>query len=132
MELKNIKKLSQQWVSMTLIVLKEDNFPSDMFKNLLKESYAVLNHYHKDALIPKEVTELLLEMDGFLYFVSLINGKEGITDMYFPAAHMAVEGVKKGFLDGKYECEFPLLRVYDNDDKPLTLDLENGYLEDLF
>lgn len=132
MDVYKIKKLTQQWVSITLTILKKDDFPSDMFKNLLKESYKVLNQYHKDELIPKELSGLLLEMDSFLYFVSLITEKEGMTEIYFPAIYMSVEGAKKGFLDGKYECEFPLLRVFDDDDNPLALDLENGCLEDLF
>lgn len=126
-----INKLAQQWVSMTLTMLREDDFPSEAVKNLLRESYAVLNHYHEDTFIPKEVTKMLLEMDSFLYFLSLLSGKEGIYETYFPAVHMAIEGLKNGFLDGKYECAFPLLRVYDNDDKPLTLDLAKGDLEDL-
>ena len=67
-------------------------------RELFKRSYEVLDFYHKDALVPKEVSELLLEMDGFLYFASLITDKEFDDNPYlYQAVHSLAEALKNGF-----------------------------------
>ena len=132
MEQKNIKAITEKWIDMTHRTLNLKRIPSIEIRDLFKESYEVLTFYHKDSLVPKEIGEMLLEMDGFLYFASLITDKEFDDNVYFyQAVHSVAESLKLGFFDGNYECAYPLLRVADAEDKIHLLDLEKGYIEEL-
>ena len=117
---------------MTHRVLDLKRIPSIEIRELFRKSYEVLDCYHKEMLVPKELAEMLLEMDGFLYFAALITDKEFDDDPYlYQAVHSVAEALKKGFFEGKYECKPPLLKVINSDDKICTIDLENGYIEEL-
>ena len=134
---KNIKDsitaITKEWSKMTYNVLDLKRIPSIEIRDLLRNTYDVLNYYHKDELIPKAVSEMLLEMDGFLYFASMITDKEFDDDPYlYQAIHSIAESLKTGFFKGEYECKYPVLKVNNTKEKPYILDLQNGYIEDLF
>ena len=127
-----ITKNTADWIQMTHQVLDLKRIPSIEIQDLFRRTYEVLNHYHKEDMIPKELSEMLLEMDGFLYFAALITDKEFDDNPYlYQAVHSIAEALKAGFFEGQYEKEYPLLKVFDPKENPCVVDLENGYLEDL-
>ena len=132
MKTENIRNVTDEWIGMTHKVLALKRIPSLDIRELFKRSYEVLDFYHKDALVPKEVSELLLEMDGFLYFASLITDKEFDDNPYlYQAVHSLAEALKIGFFAGVYECKYPILKVINSEDKLLIFDFEKSYVEDL-
>ena len=132
MNRETILQTAEQWVQMTHTALALKRIPASEIQILLRDTYEALYTYRKDALVPKELCELLLEMDGFLYFASLIGDKEFDDNPYlYQAIHSVAEALKEGFFGRSYPCEFPLLAVCDAENRPHMLDLENGYVEDL-
>lgn len=132
METVKIKQIAADWVAFTRIVLSKNGIPSGEIRELFKRTYEVLYHYYKDALIPKEVSEMLLEMDGFFYFASLITSKEYNDDPeLYQAAFSVAEALKEGFFDGNYKYAYPVLAVCDPVGNEQKIDLENGYIEEL-
>ena len=77
-------------------------------------------------MIPKELGEMLLEMDGFLYFASMIGDKEFDDNPYlYQAVHSIAEALKNGFFEGRYEKEYPILLADDANEKPYALELRS-------
>ena len=119
-------QLTEQWGQMTQLVLDLKRIPSEQLQSLLKETYKILSLYCKDNLVPKDVCKILLEMDAFLYFASIVEGKEvEINFHFYQAIHMMVEALKEGFFRGKYECDYPMLMFHDATGNSHVLDLEN-------
>ncbi len=132
MERDIITKITNDWVLMTLSTLDLKRIPSIEIRDLFKRSYEVLYYYHKDTVVPKGVSRMLLEMDGFLYFASMITDKEFDDNPYlYQAVHSIADALKLGFFQGEYECAYPVLKVHDDEYNSHILDLENGYIEDL-
>ena len=132
MDEKVLIQLTTQWSRMTGLVLEMRKNPSAGLQRLLKETYRVLRFYCEDNLVPKEISKILLEMDEFLYFASLFEKKEVEIDFYFyQVMDMIVETLKEGFFKGKYECEYPILKMSELSNNSLVLDFENGHIEDL-
>lgn len=133
MKRETITQITADWIQMTHRVLDLKRIPSIEIRDLLRKTYEVLNHYHKEDMIPKELGEMLLEMDGFLYFAALITDKEFDDNPYlYQAVHSIAEALKAGFFEGHYEKEYPLLQIFDLEEKSHVINLENGYIEDLF
>jgi hypothetical protein len=132
MKKENIKKVTEEWIGMTHKVLDLKRIPTMEIRELFRKSYEVLNCYNKESLVPKELAEMLLEMDGFLYFAAFITDKEFDDYPYlYQAIHSVAEALKSGFFDGNYECEYPLLKVTNAEDRICVLDLEQGCIEEL-
>ncbi len=94
-------------------------------QNLLKETYQTLITFHKDELIPKEISKLLLEMDNFLYFTSLMENKEVGIDFYnYQYISSIVTALKKGFFEADYTCDFPKLKIKDSNENEVLIDFE--------
>lgn len=129
----NITAITKKWIEMTHRVLDLKRIPSIEIRDVLKNTYEVLNCYHKDEYVPKSLCEMLLEMNEFLYFASMITDKEFDDDPYlYQAIYSIAKSLKSGFLNGKYECEYPILKMNNADKKTVAFDLQNGYIEDLF
>jgi hypothetical protein len=127
-----IKQITKEWNQLIHRALDSNRIPSLEIRGLFRRTYEVLYYFHKDELIPKIVSEMILEMDRFLYFVTLIADKEFDDDLsLYQAADAIANALKNGFFDGNYECEYPFLKVIDAEGKNCVLDLENGYVEDL-
>lgn len=127
MERDVIVQVANGWVLLTFEVLGLKKLPSIQIQDLFKRSYAILDHYHKDTMIPKEVSNMISEMDKFLSFVST----DFDDDPSYQAALEIADALKLGFFQGKYECAYPMLKVHDDDYEAHILDLEKGRIEDL-
>ena len=129
---KNIIAVTMEWLEMTHKVLELKRIPPAEVQDVFKRTYEVLCYYSKDELIPKSVSKLLLEMDDFLYFASMITDNEFDDDPYlYQAICTVAESLKDGFFKSEYECEYPLLKLTNISEKSLVFDFENGRIEDL-
>lgn len=129
MSLERITRVTEGWQEMTHKVLNiKDISPTDI-ENLLKETYMILTTYHKDTLIPKELTKLLLEIRDFNEISSAIEFAEKPSGYYHSLdVCVVVDALKTGFLEGKYECEFPKLKIYDLNKNGHIIDLRDKFL----
>ena len=109
-----INVIVDEWCEMTNIVLDLKELSFSKIQNLLKGTYEILTEYHKEKLIPKEISKLLLEVDSFLYFTSLMEENEKGVDFYhFQYISSIFEAMKKGFFNSEYTHAFPELKISD-------------------
>ena len=126
----NLAILAEEWDNQIRIVLdcKELSLKS-MFK-LIKDTYKAFTLYHKDELIPKEISKILLNMGEFTYFSALMEDNEmGKGYYHWEEFQYIVTALKEGFLRSKFEAEFPQLVVTDCLDSQYLIDFENDSLE---
>ena len=127
-----LKQLANQWEEMTHTVLALEQIPVENLQNLLKETYKTLVVFHKDELVPKEISKLFLEMEDFLYFSSLMEEKEvGIGYYYYEKVRDIIKALEEGFLNGDFGCEFPKLPIIDVYKAPFIFDFKTKELEDI-
>lgn len=128
MELESVNKTTYEWQEMTNIILDSKKFSLTVLQNLLKETYMVLTEYHKAPLVPKEVSKLLSEMEGFLYFITITDDKDLCIDFYYYQYISAIiAALKKGFFNGVYEYSFPKLKILDGKNNEILIDFEKDY-----
>ena len=132
MEKEYLSSITEQWEQMTSTVLDLRKISANTLQNLLKETYEALRFYCKEELIPKEISRILLEMDGFLYFTSMFENNEVGIDFYlYQVIQKIVDALKRGFFNADYGCDFPKLNMLDAYNKPFVFDFENECIEDL-
>lgn len=132
MSLMKINHTINKWSKMTSIVLDLEKIPFSEMQFLLKDTYRLLTQYHTSTLVPKEISRLLLEMDGFLYFASLMEDKEAGIDFYhYKYISTIIDAMKNGFFDGEYECSFPILKICGEENEML-IDFETNIFETMF
>lgn len=130
MELESINKTTYEWQEMTNIILDSKRFSLTIIQKLLKETYMVLTKYHKTPLVPKEISKLLSEMEGFLYFMTIMDDKDLCVDFYYYQYISAIiASLKKGFFNGVYEYTFPKLKILDAKDNEILIDFETNIFE---
>ena len=130
MTIKTINSVIGKWEEMTHTVFELKNFSLEDMQTLLKETYLILTTYHKESLIPKEISKLFLEIEDFLYFSSLMEEKEnGLGFYHWQELFHLIKALEKGFFEGKYSCDYPKLIITDVLDNDLLIDLESDYLE---
>ncbi len=132
MSYNEITKIIQDWQDVTGIVVSLKELPVKKVEKLLKETYFVMNTFHKDELIPKELGELFLEIEEFLYFSSIMEENEMPTDYYrWQKIFTIVKSLEKGFFQGEYELPYPRLKMKDISGCELIIDFESNFLENL-
>ena len=132
MSKENLTVLACRWTKMIDTVLDLKKIPSGYLQQLLKDTYEMLYNYCEHDLVPREISKVLLEMEDFLNFAAMMENYEVETNFYYyQAIHTVVKALENGFLNGKYECAFPVLKLYDPMKNPHILDLENENLEEL-
>ena len=128
MELEIINKTTYEWHEMTNIILDSKKFSLTVLQNLLKETYVILTEYHRESLVPKEISKLLSEMEGFLYFITIMDEKDLYMDFYY---YQYISGIiaalKKGFFNGVYEYSFPKLKILDGKNNGILIDFEKDF-----
>lgn len=132
MEKEQVLHIAEQWNLMTEKVFELETIEIKRLQELLKETYQVLNFYHKEEVVPKTVCQMLLEVESFLYFASMFEGKEvKLNFYYFQLVDSIVEALTKGFFEGKYKEEYPMLSIKNMLGESTVFDLENGSMEEL-
>ena len=128
----SILDTARAWLDLTYVVLDLKKIPARQIQNNLKNTYEILYFYHRQDCAPKMVSKLLLEMDAFLYFVSLMEDGEVEKDFYyFQTVSCIAKALKQGYFLGQYDAVFPVLTFLSPTDEPWIIDLENGKIEAL-
>ena len=125
MEWKSITEITREWEKVTDRVLDLEKFEFSHMQQLLKDTYEILYKYHQENLVPKAVCKLLLEVDAFLYFVSLMEGKEVGVDYYrYRYIDAIVQELKAGFFNGAFKNPFPIIVICDDDKNEITVNFD--------
>ncbi len=107
MEIKTIIQATDEWNNLTARVLDLKDFEYTRMQALLQKTYRILKSFHKDDVVPKEISKLLLSMDEFLYFSSMIEDKDVPIDFFhYQAISRLVAAIKNGFFEGSFEYHF--------------------------
>lgn len=131
MERDSLVKIATQWQQLTYTVLDLKRIPMTQLQVVITETYRSLSFYCNDTLVPKEISKILLEMDSFLYFTSMMEEKEvGINFYHYQLIHRISEALKNGFFSGNFRYNFPRLELYDEKTNSYVVDLENDIIED--
>lgn len=136
MERKIFDKIAYVWDRMTVTACCHNTVPLKKMQRLLRETYRALTLFHKGNYAPKGITNILLYMDYFLSRVAQAPGpKEGcifgiLFDHYIIFSDM-IDALKEGFLSGRYETAYPVLRVRDCHKNTYLFDVENDNLKEL-
>lgn len=124
--------IADQWNTLTHTALDLEKIPAWILQNTLKDTYEALYFYHKEKLVPKELSKMLLEMENFLYFAPLMENEKQETDFYYyRIISFAASALQQGFFAGSYDCAFPVLKILHLGEDPILLDLEKDRIEDL-
>lgn len=124
---------AEQWNKLTHRVLALEELPLETIQAVLKDSYAVLTHYHKAEAIPKSVAKLLLEMNDFLSFTAMMEEREQPLGFYhWQEIFAMVSSMKQGFFEGKYSHAFPVLEITDALDNSYLMNLQTDPLAAYF
>ena len=70
MEIQKIEQLSYEWHTVTGEVIGFEKIDFSRLHKLFKESYDVIEEFSKEKLVPKEISDLLIEMNDFGWWVS--------------------------------------------------------------
>ena len=107
-----------EWQRLTTKVMDKKVIKTAEWRGAIDETYRILTAFCGVAFVPKEIAELIVSMDEFLWFATLIEGNEEYPSFgmdTYRQIHAAVFSLKSGFFDGEYPCPYPLLQVTDND-----------------
>ena len=127
-----LERIAKQWDEMTHRVLDLQKFSFAEMRNLLRDTYVVLTAFHKDQFVPKQISRILLNMDEFLYFTSLMEGNEVAVDFYrYQALSSVIAALKAGFFAAEYAYTYPRLQICDPKGMSHIVDLEKVDLETL-
>ena len=129
MEYENIKGLTREWEDMTCTVIDLKELSVSDIEGLIADTYEVLTEFHKEPLLPKEITKLLLEIKDFLEISSAIEFAEKPNEYYHSMDILLItNAIINGFLKGEYESEFPKLQIKDINDNANLIDLKTNFL----
>ena len=136
MERKIFDGIAYVWDRMTVTACCHNTVPFKKMQRLLRETYKALTLFHEGNYAPKGITNILLYMDHFLSRVAQAPGpKEGclfgiLFEHYMIFSDM-IAALKEGFLSGRYETAYPVLRVQDCHKNTYLFDVENDNLKEL-
>ena len=123
MKLETINSVTGKWQEMTNIVLDLKRFSLEDVQSLLKDTYTILTTYHKEQLVPKEISKLILEMNEFLYFITIMDNEDLCIDLnLYQYISSITDALKRGFFKGEYEYDFPKLKILDSKKNEIIID----------
>lgn len=124
-----LPQISRSWSSMAMIVLDLKPLPYSEIQKLLRTTYNVLTRYCKNALVPKQISKILLAMDEFVYFASLMEEKE-LSEGYYCSRQIRVisRALKDGFFKGEYPIDFPNLQISNDFRNSYVINLNENFL----
>jgi hypothetical protein len=125
----DINYVIDEWKELVGVILGLEPIPQDELQELLKETYVILRTYHKEALVPKEISELFVAIYEFLYFASAMEDNAENVNYHFMYLHSIVEALKEGFFDGEYPCAYPKLSILNLYDNEIIIDFEENIFE---
>ena len=103
MEIKKIEALSYEWHTLTGEVIGFEKIDFKRLHKLFKESYDVIEELSKEKLVLKEVSDLLIEMNDFGWWVSDLD-ETPLHEFYQEIINL-VTALKKYFLTRDCDVE---------------------------
>ena len=104
MDIEMIRILKNQWDLVTEDVIQFKDIDIEKLRELLHTTCEVLERYSRDVLVPKEISALLLEMNGFVCWVGDLP-ETPLNPLYQQLSSaisaMNIGFLYKGFEDGK-------------------------------
>ena len=126
---KELELIAKKWDSMTTIALNLQELPLAQMQVLLCDTYRALTQFHKDSLVPKEITQILLNIEEYLYFASLMEETEVPAGYYcYRQLCLIVNAFKEGFFNAEYAYAFPQLQIFDDFQNAHIINLERNFL----
>lgn len=130
------KGVAYVWDRMATTVSCHSRVPLKKMQRLLRETYKVFTLFHKEAFIPKGVTNILLYMDEYLHRAhTAIDYAEGdikaIAWSQYGLLYDMVISLRDGFFDGEYKAAYPILSVHDSIKDKYLLDVLNDDLKEM-
>ena len=125
----DINDVIDEWKELVGVILGLEPIPQDELQELLKDTYVILRTYHKETLVPKEISELFVAIYEFLYFASAMEDNTENVNYHFMYLHSIVEALKEGFFDGEYPCAYPKLSILNLYDNEIIIDFEENIFE---
>ncbi|MBO5745662.1 MAG: hypothetical protein J6S13_01045 [Clostridia bacterium] len=127
-----IKAIADKWDEQTTKVLDLEELSLEELQQLLKDTYKVLNFFKGDEKVPKELSKLLLNLEEYLYYASVMEENEKGKGFYcWEEMLYIVKALEEGFIDGEYKCAYPELLVTDIVDNQYIINLETERIEQL-
>ena len=124
-----IKGITREWNDLTGKVIELKDIPVIDIEELIRDTYEVLYKYHKDTLIPKELTEMLLEIEDFVGMSSTMELTEKSEGYYHSFEVLLImKNMKSAFFKGEYSHKYPELMIYDINNEKHILNLENHFI----
>ena len=103
MEIKKIEQLIYEWHTVTGEVIRFEKIDFSRLHKLFKESYDVIEEFSKEKLVPKEISDLLIEMNDFGWWVSDLD--ETPLHKFYQEIINLVTALKKYFLTRDCDVE---------------------------
>jgi len=103
MEIKKIEQLIYEWHTVTGEVIGFEKIDFKRIHKLFKESYDVIEEFSKEKLVPKEISDLLIEMNDFGWWVSDLD-ETPLHEFYQEIINL-VTALKKYFLTRDCDVE---------------------------
>ena len=124
-----LEKIAEHWERMTMYVLNLKELPLRELQLLLYDTYRALTQFHKQSLIPKEITKIFLNIEAYLYFASLMEEKE-VTAGYYchRQVYVIAKALQEGFFNAEYAYAFPQLQIFDDFHNAHIINLEKNFL----
>ncbi len=101
MEYKEITDLTIKWDSMVFEIMDLKPVDVEQLKTLFETTHELLKKYIKDRLVPKEMCELLLQIQEWLEFTSIVQDSQ-YCEYYGPLSEI-VRYLLKGFVKGELD-----------------------------
>ena len=129
MEHEELKSIADRWERMTILILSLQELSIAEMQALLCDTYRALTQFHKEPLIPKAITRILLNIEEYLYFASLLEEKE-VPEGYYCCrqVYLIVRSFKEGFFNAEYSHIFPQLQIFDDFRNAHVINLKGNFL----
>lgn len=102
-EIGRIEKLTDEWNTITFSVIDFEEIDLARLQSLFKETYIVLDKFSKDELVPKQISNLLLEMHDFSWWVSDL--EDTPLHEFYQGIVSLVNALNRYFLIGNYDVK---------------------------
>ena len=131
MDIHTIKKTAGLWEQYTWDTLDLCEVSYEEMEELLLKTYEIMFSYRFERVVAKEVCRMLLNIEDFIYFLSVMEANEksamGNTRMY-QLLFTIIKDMEKGFLSGDFACAYPVLKINLNDNI-IDLKMDEPYLK---
>ena len=130
---KRICELAAGWEQATYNIFHDRTVKLQEIEENLRNTYRICTEYHNKEMVPKEMIRLFKEINRFLEYLKVVYDIDELStpsdSAVYNAIGFVIDEIEEGFYNGKYECKFPYIEVYDSNVNTHLLDVEGDFLE---